>query len=181
MLRREMPEHTFLCQDLVNLSVPGNVFDIVNSVTVLQHLPGESQRTVLRLVRDSIRAGGFLVLLENTYDFSAPIVFPHTTQQWIRLVEDAGLHWCCSWGSNFEILIRIARSLMLSRAPRDVQNGMTETPVVFPEPVGKSQSARGRIVDALKTSIALLSFPLEWALHTVPLTHPTHAVMIFRK
>ena len=113
ILAREMPRHRFLCCDIVALQFPGQGFDIVNSVTVLQHLPEENQRVAIDLISKWLKPGGTFVLLENIADFSAPHVFAHRTKEWVGMVEAAGLTPTSIWSSNFEPLFRLASNLGL--------------------------------------------------------------------
>jgi SAM-dependent methyltransferase len=113
LLAKEMPEHRFLCADIVALRFPDTSFDIVNSVTVLQHVPEANQRTALSLISQWLKPGGTLVLLDNVVAFGAPHVFPHRTDEWVGMVEAAGLTPTSIWSSNFEPLFRLASNLGL--------------------------------------------------------------------
>ncbi len=176
-LAGEMPQHRFLCQDLTRLEVPPKQFDVVNSVTVVQHLLEESQGPVLRRLADCLKDGGFLVLLENSSDFDAWHVFPHTREEWRNLGEAAGLQYCVSWGSNYEVLIRsLARLSRLARR-------RAEYPPTAPDEgeVVTSGSGGSRVKRAVKNLVALVSFPVERLCHLLPVARPTHWVMIFVK
>jgi SAM-dependent methyltransferase len=175
LLIEEMPEHQFLCESISSLNLPRESFDIVNSVTVLQHMPFEQQRIALELICGCLRQDGFLVLLENISAFDAPWVFPHTTEAWIAMAEAAGLHRIDYWGSNFEGLFRAKARLWHSLHPQQKPG------VRLPSPTSTPASWARRLTSAVNATVAVLSFPAEWCCHRIPMVTPTHAVMIFRK
>jgi len=173
-LSREMPHHRFLCHDITRLSLPGEAFDVVNCVTVLQHLPEPEQRRVLTIAYQVLKPGGYFVLLENTSDFVSVDVHAHSREEWMCLVENAGLVSCWKSGSNFEPLFRCWRAVLRLRnqpaAPAGLRGAARR----------RRQSMPG-LNRTLRTAGALASFPLEWLLTRLPIAKPTHAVMVFRK
>jgi hypothetical protein len=170
-----MPQHRFICQDIPALRFARESFDIVSSVTVVQHLPLERQQLSLRLMSQWLKPNGYLIMLENVLAFDAPHVFPHRTDEWVRMVESTGLKRRCCWGSNYEVLFRVeARILRLLRGNKQTRDAM----VPSPQPNGAHAS---RLKSAAKTLVAGLSFPAEWVCQKVPLATPTHSVMIFSK
>jgi len=176
LLSQEMPQHQFLAEDITKLSFPDESFDVVNSVTVLQHMPPFKQEVALALVSRWVRRGGYVVLLENILGFNAPHVFPHRTDEWIKMVETAGFNCTCSRGSNYELLFRIkGRALRLLR-------GRSPRAKVAPSPSGSRRSSfKVRVKSGVTGILAAMSFPLEYVCNWVPLCSPTHRVMIFRK
>jgi len=178
LLAREMPEHRFLCQDISKLIVASETFDIANSVTVLQHMPEELQREAMKHATGALKKGGYLVLLENTVDFESPIVFPHHPKEWVSIAEASGLQLCASWGSNYEVLFRAViprvKRLLSTSKPKH-GNAARAGAAVQGEP------SRWRLKSALRTLLAIGSFPLEWVASKVPVFEPTHQVMVFRK
>jgi SAM-dependent methyltransferase len=171
LVAHEQPQHRFLCGDLASLEFAGESFDMVNSVTVLQHMPDARQRTVLGRIGAWLKPGGCLVLLESLVGFGAPHVFPHRTEEWIAMAERAGLKctFCC--GSNFEVLfVMRARFLRRERLAREV----------FLPGAGPALPP-SLIKTGLKSAVALASFPLEWCCHRARLATPTHSVMVFLK
>ncbi len=177
VLSREMPGHRFLCQDITRLVVPKESFDVVNSVTVLQHLPEEGQRIVLRLVSSCLKHGGYLVLLENIADFGAVNVFAHRTEEWIERVESTGLRPCSHWGSNFEALFRGLHCVAKLAGGKPSAPDSAGGPVAWAE----TRTLKNRMKSAVKIVVALLSYPIEWCCHKLPVAMPTHSVMVFRK
>lgn len=177
LLAKELPQHHFLCQDITALSFPSESFDIVNSVTVLQHMPQEKQQFALSHASQWIKASGYLVLLENVVGFDAPHVFPHRTDEWIKMVEATGLKCSYCWGSNYEVLFRVEASILrLLRGNKPPRDAMIPT-----APHDGQISLKSRLKSGAKAALAGLSYPVEWACQRVPLAMPTHRVMIFSK
>jgi len=176
ILRKQFPYHDFVCQDLRGLMLPSRLYDVVNSVTVIQHLTPDDQHAVLCAARQYLKENGYLVLLENVSDFRSPHVFAHTREGWEDVAGCAGLRLCCHWGSNYEVLFRVSKCLA---APLF---GARQDPAVRgSEPAGRaSRGLLGRALSMLKSSVALASFPVEWGCHKLSLAEPTHAVLIFR-
>jgi SAM-dependent methyltransferase len=177
ILAKEMPEHCFIARDITALSFPDDSFDVVNSVTVLQHMPRCKQGTALDLAARWLKRGGYLVLFENVSAFDAPHVFPHSTEEWTAMVESTGLKRVYCWGSNFEVLFRlkgrIRRLLRGNRAYGDVALPSTSPP--------EASSMQRRIKSAAQAVLAGVSFPVEFASQRLQLAKATHSVMIFSK
>jgi 2-polyprenyl-3-methyl-5-hydroxy-6-metoxy-1,4-benzoquinol methylase len=171
LLAAQMPEHRFLCQDLTHLDMPRDAFEIVNSVTVLQHLTHDSQRAAVGSIASSLKEDGYLVLLENVAHFEPRHMFPHTAEEWIAIVEPAGLRCRACWGSNFEVLFHIDPAAF---------SGSQSQPAAQAGRAGR-RTRHPAIKSAIRNVRALLSFPLELVCHWVPVARPTHSVMIFQK
>lgn len=65
-------------------------FDLVSSVTVLQHLPEEEQAKATANLARLCRISGHALILENVGDHSSPHVFPRSPKDWVRLFEADG-------------------------------------------------------------------------------------------
>lgn len=177
ILTDELPQHRFITQDVTASNFVEESFDVVNSVTVLQHMPHWKQRIALSLAARWLKRGGYLVLLENVLAFDVPHVFPHRTNEWIEMVEGTGLKRAYSWGSNFEVLFRIEGSV--SRRLR--RNGASGGSAVPSTSLPENPSLKHRIKAGARTMLALASFPVEWVCQKLPLATPTHSVMVFSK
>lgn len=173
MLAIQMPDHRFICSDLAQLELPAASFDLANSVTVLQHLPGRSQEAAVAAVVRCLRPGGFFVALENTADFEAGHVFPRSARDWIKLVETAGMTKVSSRGCNFQPLLAWAHRLRSSASVADRRE------------VGERNLSNGgayRIARRVALAgIAAASFPVEWLCDRWAIARPTHEIMVFRK
>jgi len=177
LLADDMPQHHFICQDIAALSFPCESFDVVSSVTVLQHMPQRKQQLALSLASQWVKRGGYLVLFENVLAFDAPHVFPHPTDEWVRMVEAAGLRCRYCWGSNFEVLFRVEARIL-----RQLRGNKPSGEAMIPSTGQNGQlSLKSRLKSGAKAVLAGLSFPMEWVCQRVPLATPTHSVMIFSK
>jgi SAM-dependent methyltransferase len=176
-LAEELPQHRFIAGDLAEMTFPDESLDVVNSVTVLQHMPEWKQRIALTNAAHWLRPGGHLVLFENIVAFDAPHVFPHDTSDWIEMAKAAGLRCTHHWGSNFELLFSITSSLS-RRLRANAKSAHAAAPQAAP---CTAPSLKRRVKSAVMASLAAASFPLEWACHALPVARPTHSVMIFSK
>ena len=177
-LAEEMPQHTFLARRVTEAEFPPGAFDLVNSVTVLQHMPEESQWGALRQIGVSIKDGGYFVALENCSAFANPLVFPHSAEDWVRMVESTGLRLRASWGCNFEVLFR-AWARLSARLRRRSANG-TEVAAGRGATPSFSRS-RNLLRSLVYSSLAVASYAPEWCCHKAPLAAPTHVAMVFHK
>jgi len=88
--RRRHPAMRFVCVPVQDFE-DDQRFDLVTSVTVLQHLPhAEQERAVTRLAA-AVRPGGHVLLLENTGDHRSPNVFPNSAERWAQLFHARGI------------------------------------------------------------------------------------------
>lgn len=86
---REMhPDIRFECGAIQDFS-PDRLFDLVSSVTVLQHLPYDQQAVAVRKLRELTKTNGYAVILENIKE-KGPHVFSNSIPQWLKIFQDAG-------------------------------------------------------------------------------------------
>jgi SAM-dependent methyltransferase len=175
LLADEMRQHQFVCGDVAEQEFSDQSFDVINSVTVLQHLPEPKQRGVMDHLSRWVKRGGFVVLLENVRAFDAPHVFPHLPEEWVQMVEATGLKCVYQRGSNFEPLLRVARHArhIFHKGPREK--------MFAPVPSYAPPDFKSRIKSVATGTLAVASFPVELIAHHVPIASPTHSVMIFTK
>jgi SAM-dependent methyltransferase len=110
--RRELRGHRFIGQDLRYLDLPLQEYDLVNSVTVLQHLVPDDQGAVLTSVRCCKKEHSYLVLLENVSDIDSPHVFAHSVEGWTEIEKSAGFRPCRHWNTNYEALVHASWRLI---------------------------------------------------------------------
>jgi ubiquinone/menaquinone biosynthesis C-methylase UbiE len=177
LLAEEMPQHYFIAGDITTLQFSDQQFDVVNSVTVLQHLPDWKQTIALDLLSRWVKPGGYVVLLENILAFDAPHVFPHRPDEWIEMVEATGLRCVYRRGSNYEVLFRVKERLShVLRGSRP--SGQMNVPLIS---LSAEPSYKHWVKAAILNALAVASFPVEWACQKVPLAAPTDSLMIFGK
>ncbi len=168
-LRIQMPSHRFICADLASLPMASESFDIVNSVTAIQHLPYAQQDKALREVARVLKPGGHFVMLENVADHASAHVFPRKQDEWISAVEALGMKVRFHKGSNFEKPLRL---ITHRRSAGPGPNGS--------EPQPPRAASRVKNFACVLTSIA--SYPIEWlCFQGLPLVEPSHVVALFEK
>ena len=133
--------------------------DIVNCVTVLQHLPDDAKRTAIREVSRTLRPGGWFVLFEliATGDQAAH-VFPWPAERWIEECELAGMKLVRQVGDQFLPLFRLPG---LFRPEWMI--GGSSTDAFIGSSAGGGRGAGKRIRLGLLWAATLASYPLEYA------------------
>lgn len=86
--RRRFPNIEFVSTSLQDFEC-SHSFDLVTSVTVLQHMPYEEQERCVRRLGDLVRAGGAVLMIENCRD-EAPHVWSRRPRGWMELFETYG-------------------------------------------------------------------------------------------
>jgi SAM-dependent methyltransferase len=87
--RRRYPDiefHTASAQEFTS----AEPFDLISTVTVIQHVPFEHQLAVIQRLRALSAAGGHVIALENVFD-QGPHVFARSIAGWRELFELASL------------------------------------------------------------------------------------------
>ena len=82
------PGINFLCSSLQNYDSLSK-FDVISSVTVLQHNPFSEQLPIIEKMRSLLKKGGYVIMLENTLD-QDPHVFANSVHGWIDKFEEVG-------------------------------------------------------------------------------------------
>lgn len=172
VLSEQLPQHRFICGDITEeLPIAIGAFDIVSAVTVLQHLPCDRQSRVFFLVEKYLKPGGYLVLLERIGQSDSAHLFEHPPEGWINMASEQGLAAVRSWGSNYEVCVRLAG--LISK-----HIGIMYDDTLDPRRGTKDRSSLKLIVSSF---LGRVSFPIEWLCNRVPLAPPTHQVLIFCK
>lgn len=65
------------------------VFDLITSVTVLQHVP--NQDLAIERIHNALKPGGYFLMLENLY-FHSDTVFPHSVDGWRLMMKRHGFY-----------------------------------------------------------------------------------------
>lgn len=172
--RRRHPSMQFQCVQVQDFETD-QPFDLVTSVTVLQHLPwAEQKRAIHRLVA-ALRPGGSVLLLENTGDHRSPNVFPNSARRWAQLFQNEGIPLTRSIRYDYSPALRsyyASTRLLRTRAqraagelPTSGQNGL---------PGGSPMSALARADRAVRVVASLIDTPIEAALFAAkaPLSTP---------
>ena len=132
--RRRLPEIEFFEVPLQDFTYDDR-FDLVSSVTVLQHLPFDEQPRAIERLRDLTASGGHAVVLENVRD-QAPERFSRTVSGWRSLFEDAGFRTVAIEPYNYSPTLRLigrARAVFPASVRQDSSELEVESVVARPE------------------------------------------------
>lgn len=97
--KRSEEEHipcNLLVTSIKDMEFSPQSFDIITSITVLQHIPDEELSLSIQKMIDSLKIGGYIYILETaptTTDQSmidSEYQYFHTKKEWIELFENAG-------------------------------------------------------------------------------------------
>lgn len=137
--RREVSGCTFVGGSATKLPFADASFDLVNSITVLMHIPAELQREAVASISRVARPGGYCVLVESTWNDPAPIVFGQSVGAWLHLFAEQGWQPVAVEGHFYHLPFRVLAGL-----------------------------ARFNILRPLCDAIAVLAgYPLEWLTWTL--------------
>jgi 2-polyprenyl-3-methyl-5-hydroxy-6-metoxy-1,4-benzoquinol methylase len=87
--RERYPDMRFQCGPIQTFTAEDR-FDLVSSVTVIQHMPPDEQRAALGNIARLVKPGGHVLLLENVGDHDSPIVFAHPAAEWTAMLREHG-------------------------------------------------------------------------------------------
>ena len=178
--REQIPGVVFESGDFLALELEAASFDLGVSVTVLQHLPFESQEAAVGKLADVIRPGGIYLMLENTHDRGTH-VFARTIPDWISLFGEHGFAPLYARGYEFNLPIRLVdQAARLVRKGRDAAAGGASHP-----PDATSFTYAGdflRAKNLVYGPAIALSYPAETVCRLMlPDGVATHAAFVFRR
>jgi SAM-dependent methyltransferase len=180
---REMfPTIDFEVMSVTNLLFPNNSFDLLCSVTVLQHLPYREQEEAVREIARVLRPEGLFFLLESTDESDAPHMFPRRAVDWQELAQQVGLVLSYQDALGYDPIF-----LALTRMLHVFRKGLG-----LPETLEVSSSCRGgetlpgawriRLKRSLFAVAAIPSYPVEYVSRLVlPQKMASHTLMIYTK
>jgi len=179
--RARLPACRFVEMSADTLGLASGSFDLVVAVTVLQHLPDESQALALSEIRRVLAPGGRVLLLEAARE-RGPHVFGNTTSEWIRRAGDAGLGLERALPYDYAPLLHSLRDLAIRiRAPRREDLPPVEEYVArFPKADRSRGLARSAFWLAMRMA-TIVSYPLEpICAATAPATLARHVGLLLR-
>lgn len=174
--RKRVPQATFVRMPITDLGFSRGSFEVVNCVTVIQHLPHAVQASVLREAQRVLVPGGMLSLVELTAAQPGPHVFARQAGDWVALARANGFVPVSMRGCCYELVFRPYKAVMIRlRAGRENANGVAGLGAQ------RGLSWRQRVNRLVMTGLALLAFPIELFSQVLPLFTATHAAMLFRR
>ncbi|HET9400561.1 MAG TPA: methyltransferase domain-containing protein [Candidatus Acidoferrales bacterium] len=162
-----------------NLPFKDRTFDLISSVTVVQHVIPADQPKILREMARVLRPGGHLLLLE-LISGAGPHIFPRSPTDWRKLAEDAGLKLETFRGQEFLLPDRIFTGGI--QFVRRVLTGATPSVLPAQSRSVSRPSLRRRIYWSARHLTCKLSEWVEPAAEAVcPNNWATHGLFLFRK
>lgn len=87
-------------------------FEVVNCVTVLQHVDDETKLQAIAEMQRVLRPGGKAIMFElSGLRDDAPNVFPWSREQWLRSFHERGFKLCRTVGDQYTPLLRLIRAV----------------------------------------------------------------------
>jgi SAM-dependent methyltransferase len=102
-------------------------FELVSSVTVVQHIPAAEQPRAIAQIAALTQPGGRVLVLENTHDHGIH-VWAHDIPGWLRLFEAEGFRLVALRRYDYSPALRAARRIGLRRRPAPVTPAKRVTP-----------------------------------------------------
>jgi SAM-dependent methyltransferase len=174
----------FYVADIVAAGLRHSTFDLIVSVTVLQHLGSGAQVRTLEQLAHLLKTNGRLLLLENIRD-QGPHIFSRSIGGWTRLAGDFGLRRLYVAGYAYDIPVRFIQAgikvagrighLTTSREQAEQMKPPTGDPRAV-APTGRGY--RYLLYRPVLGTSVLLEGPAETLL---PDQWATHAAMVFVK
>lgn len=131
--RVRFPEIEFVCSAIEDY-VTTEVFDLISSVTVIQHIPHDVQEPVIEKLRGFLRLGGHAIILENVRD-QGPHVFSNTIGDWQAKFHKAGFMTVAIQRYDYNPLLRFLSGASLLYRPRNDEIELR--PTAFAEEIGR--------------------------------------------
>ena len=183
--RQQIPGVEFRVADLAHLDMPESGFDLIVSVTVLQHLSFEEQRSASAALARALRPGGQMLVLENIRD-RGPHVFSRPIAGWADLFRQSGLSAGNVVGYSFDLPLRLASVPVSAWGVLSRWRGRSDPqPPVASGGSGESSGRSG----PLELYWRFVYRPLGWVSRLVepaserllPAAMATHAALLFRR
>jgi len=160
-----------------DIALPPESFDLVLSVTVIQHLrPAEQARAAVAMCR-TLKPGGTLFVLD-LIDQRDPgrLVFARRPEEWIALYRAEGMELVRWMGQEYVPLIRALTALVPSQRRRAAAGEDVAAPSVIED------AGRHPLVFAALWPVIQLSYPLELLCERLlPDAWGRHGAFLFRK
>lgn len=154
-------------------------FDCLSDITVVQHIPYESQPKALEEMVRVLRPGGRMILLELVRGQGSHI-FPRPPQDWIRQTEACGTTLLACFGEEFlfpdRLFVHLSQTVSgrRRRNPVDAAQSMsTASP--------KSSLSRRLYWNLRQITMRISAWTDPLVAGICPVSTATHAVFVFRK
>jgi SAM-dependent methyltransferase len=188
--RKRYPDVRFHCVPIQDFT-PERPFDLVTTVTVLQHLPPDEQSRAIARIATLVSPGGYALCLENVSDQTVH-VFAKTKDEWQRAFEAVGFSLVTRKPYDYSPFIRMSSGAIEAAFGLARRLGVITVPAeagVPRAPEGGGRSAGGELKRAVRTAAwgarrvaTALDDRLEPLLLRYDVAAPTvHCGFLFRK
>ncbi len=173
LARLQGPSIDYLQMPANRLAFPDGSFDVINTVTVLQHVGHDVKREAIREFSRVLTPAGKAIVFEitDTHD-DASHVFPWSTDTWVREFASAGLALERSTGDQYIPLIRLLKSGYRTIRGPEADRAIAE--------IKADSSARPRVMAPLRLAV-LASYPVEEVVRFLPARLARITGFLFRK
>jgi hypothetical protein len=152
--RARYPDMSFDCVSIQDFQ-PSAPFDLVTTVTVLQHIPFEQQKTAAAKIASIVNRGGNLLILENIHDQGVH-VFSRSIEGWQALFASHGFESVAVKRYDYSPVLRTMSSLVGGAASLARRAGLLATqegpavPQGTPEAPAAGDGAGARLRGSLR-------------------------------
>lgn len=167
--------------DVCRLEFPKNVFDIVSSVTVLQHLPLENQEKAIKELCRVTKKGGYILIIEATYMKKHRLIFPRKPIWWIESFEKNGCKMVKAQGQWYIPLLRFLRLIPAAKFLR-INNEKENINSTIEEDFCRKKIENNSFKMFFIKTMVNISYPIESiCMRTLPIKYATHVGFLFKK
>lgn len=176
--KRYLPDAQFFYGNFLEYDFGENKFDLIVSITFLQHIPYSFQSDAIKKIATLLKKGGKVILIENIFDHGT-ITFSNKTDDWIRLFENSGFECIYKKGINYHLLLFFLwrlRNYFIGRNKRRPP----------PFSLEKRQLQRENFFKIILESliykpVVYLSYPFEYLFIFLPERFALHSAFIFER
>jgi 2-polyprenyl-3-methyl-5-hydroxy-6-metoxy-1,4-benzoquinol methylase len=156
------------------LDFPNNKFDLIHSMMVLQHIPGNIRCSIVKEFNRTLKPGGYVMIVESIYQAdSSAHLFPISEHEWVSLFEKNGFRLIHHHGMEYVLLHRVFLTvhggisqlvkILRNNVLRHVNASGDVTKVKDENDSSTSEINRMKktLLEWIDTGIILLSYPLE--------------------
>ena len=84
---------------------PAERFDLISSVTVIQHTPYDQHDRIITKIRELLKPGGYALILENISE-QLPHIFPHPLEEWKEKFAKVGFQCLADKKFNYDLFLK---------------------------------------------------------------------------
>lgn len=169
--QKKFPQYSFVHTSAEKLPFEDESFDLVNSITVLQHMPYKEKAMAIQEIGRVTKKGGYVTFIEliDTRD-KAKHVFPLSMNKWIQAFEEQGFRVKKKIGYEYILILRLLRKLQ----------GIVKGSTVIKKEQGDVKLSP--LEWLILRIVIILSYPLEWlSVKILPISTSRHAGILFEK